>query len=183
MTGCGRMFCPHCDEEMIHRDHRKGYESASALGQIIWREGPGRLSVTDLDLASRKGLPSGQQLLRLLEQKQPGHKFGISQERTLKLLDSLILHAIACPEAASLQLDPRSGVYVLRGEVAAAQEWPRQTMLCGVQEVERLTTGGQFKFETHEQLFEFLDPEEWHIRRRPAYTDRQLPEIYEPPGS
>ena len=34
---CQRTYCPDCDEELIHRDHRHFYESASALGQIIHR--------------------------------------------------------------------------------------------------------------------------------------------------
>jgi hypothetical protein len=55
-SGCGRTFCRKCGQEMIHRDHRHGYESSSALGQIIWRDGPAFLSVMDLDAVSRKGL-------------------------------------------------------------------------------------------------------------------------------
>jgi hypothetical protein len=68
-----------CGEETIHRDHRRGYESASALGQIVWREGPKKMSAADIDLATLKLLSNGQRLLRLNEQKQPDHSLGWSQ--------------------------------------------------------------------------------------------------------
>lgn len=174
-TGCGRHFCKWCEEEMIHRDHRKFYESASALGQIIWREGPDRLSVTDLDVVSRKGLPNGLQLLRGIEQKQPGHKFEDAQEQTLRLLDSVIVHAGLCPAAVELHVDPRSGIYVIRGEVAAAADWPRQTMFCGTQQIVKLATGETWKIRAHEPLFRFLDPEDTS-RRDPRRRDRKLPD-------
>jgi hypothetical protein len=35
-----RHFCVDCEREMIHRDNRAGYESSSAIGQIISRDGP-----------------------------------------------------------------------------------------------------------------------------------------------
>lgn len=176
MSGCGRHFCKWCGEEMIHRDHRKHYESASALGQITWREGPVQLSVTDLDMMSRKGLSSGLNLLRGIEQKQPGHKFELAQEQTLRLLDQVIRHAGLCQAAAELHVDPRSGLYVMRGEVAASPDWPRQTQFCGDQEIENLATGETWDIADHKQLFRFLDPQDYRNLRSSRKQDRRLPD-------
>jgi hypothetical protein len=167
MSGCGRQWCSKCGEELIHRDHRHGYESASALGQIIWREGPSQLSVTDADVISRKGLPDGRQLMRVIEQKQPRHTFdGTPQERTFKLLDAVLMHCGLCPDAAELHLDPRSGVFVVKGEISAAAEGRRRTQFGGPQKITRLATGQEWAVETHEQFFRFLDPQDRGRRDR-----------------
>lgn len=160
MRGCGRNYCPHCDEETIHRDHRRGYESASCLGQIVWREGPKNLSVMDLDLVSRKGMQDGTQLLRLVEQKQVGHKFEGPQERTLQLLDAMISHASLCKNATHLHVNPRSGVYVVRGEMGAATSIRRQTTFLGPQTIHQMSTGQMYEVDGHEAFFRFLDPED-----------------------
>lgn len=167
MSGCGRQWCSKCAEELIHRDHRRGYESASALGQIIWREGPALLSVTDLDVAARKGMRDGSQLLRVIEQKQPGHKFERAQGQTLELIDACIVHTAQC-DAADVRLHPRSGVYVIRGEIAAATSGRLQTTFRGPQQIEQLHTGMSRVINTHEELFEILDPENGPRRRRRA---------------
>lgn len=168
MKGCGRTYCPHCTEEMIHRDHRRGYESASCLGQIVWREGPLALSVTDLDLVSRKGMRDGSQLLRLVEQKQLGHKFESAQERTLRLMNAVITHAALCESATELHVSPRSGVYVVRGQLGAATSSRQETMFLGPQTIEQLGTGQTYDITSHEAFFRFLDPEDDRRRRRGA---------------
>jgi hypothetical protein len=151
---------------LIHRDHRKGYESASALGQIIWREGPAAISAMDLDLVARKGLRDGSQLLRFLEQKQPGHTFKRPQEQTLRLLDAITVHASLCPDAADLRVAARSGAYVIRGEIAAATDSARQhTTFLGPQEIEKLFTSERYVITQPEALFQWLDPENLARRR------------------
>lgn len=151
---------------MIHRDHRRGYESASALGQIVGREGPLNLSVTDLDLVTRKGLRDGNQLLRLIEQKQPGHSFKGPQETTVRLLDECIHHCTLCPDAQELRLDHRSGLYLVRGLIAGATTGHRETRFEGTQRIIRLRTGQHRDITSHEEFFQFLDPEDPRRRQR-----------------
>jgi len=172
VTGCGRQWCTKCGEETIHRDNRKRYESASCLGQIMWREGPMRLTAGDLDLLTRKGLRNGKQLLLGLEQKQPGHKFDLPQERSLRLLDGILRHCGLCPAAADLELDPRSGVYIVRGPLGAATEGRRKTGFLGPQQIEWLSTGRTVKVPNHETFFRFVDPEDWE-RCRTRDEDRE----------
>lgn len=172
MTGCGRQWCTKCGEETIHRDNRHGYESASCLGQITWREGPKNISLTDVDMLSRKGLRNGMQLLLGVEQKQPQHKFsGTPQERTLRLLDAAIRHCGLCPEAVRLRIDPRSGIYLVTGPLGAATESRRKTMFLGSQEIKSLSTEWKFIADVHETFFRFLDPED--LRRRDRDEDHE----------
>jgi len=165
MTACGRQWCAACAEELIHRDHRKGYESASALGQIIWREGPARLTVCDMDILARKGLRDGSTLFRGLEQKNPDHTLKDPQEQNLSLLDAMIRHCVECPAYAG-KLDPRSGIYVIRGEVAGATEGTRKTVFHGPQEIIRLRDRASVTITDHEQFFRFLDPQDRQRRSR-----------------
>ena len=159
MNGCGRQWCKKCSEEMIHRDHRRGYESASALGQIVWREGPKNISAVDLDLATLKVLRGKERLLRLIEQKQPGHSMKWGQEEILRILDRALDHCKLCPDASELHIEQRSGVYIIRGHVAAAADSIRkQTSFDGPQVIERINDKKTWKIKSHEQFFKFLDP-------------------------
>lgn len=164
-AGCPRAYCAACDEEMIHRDHRGPKESASALGQIVGREGPVNLAVTDLDLVARKGLKDGMQLLRLIEQKQPDHTLRPAQEKTLRLIDRAILHCIQCPDAQGLRLDHRSGLYLLRGHIAGETLGNRRTQFAGPQRLIQVRTNKYRDLDDHEELFELLDPEDPSRRR------------------
>lgn len=128
---CGRTFCDSCGQEMIHRDHRRSYESASGFGQIVSREGPVQLTVGDVDLYVRKWLRS-KTLLRLVEHKQPDQALKDQQARALVDLDALIRHATTCPEAP-LKMDRRSGVFVLRGEIEPATTRYQETTFAGPQ--------------------------------------------------
>lgn len=145
---------------MIHRDHRKHYESASALGQIVYREGPSKLSYADADGISLKRLRSGLTLLRVIEQKNRGHTLGWAQNEILRTLDATIAHARICPGAADLRLDPRSGVFLVRGEIAAAYAPDLHTSFNGEQVIERLHDGRVETVTTHEEFFRFLDPQD-----------------------
>src|SRR5262245_9633448 len=93
--GCGRHFCNWCNQEMIHRDNRKHYESASCLGQITLH-GPKDMGAADIDLCTEKHWDN-QHLLRVLEHKQPHQNFDYSQNHILSLLASIISHARTCP--------------------------------------------------------------------------------------
>jgi len=125
MRRCPRAFCGACDQEMIHRDNRKSHESASALGQIVWRLqrlGYRGFTIGDIDLSIRRGSRrTGRTLLRLVEQKQPGHKFEEPQQQTLHDLDVVIRHAVGCHVSGlardATALDPGSGVFVLRADI------------------------------------------------------------------
>lgn len=166
MSGCGRHFCDKCGEELIHRDHRKMYESSSALGQIVSREGPKNISVADIDLASLKLLKNGngnynnniKKLLRIIEQKQPDHSLKGPQRNILYLIDAIIQHCLSCPKAIDLKLDERSGVYIIRGLIDGAINGKRETKFNGSQIIEKLSNGQKFEIFTHEIFFQFLDP-------------------------
>ncbi len=157
---CGPIYCPTCGKMCIHLLHRKIYESSSGLGQIIWREGPTKLTVSDLDIVTFKSLKNNEILLRLIEQKQPRHKFERPQEQILRLLDAIIYHCCLCPEAKDLKLNTRSGVYILRGLIEAATSDREETILKGQQTIQRLRDGSESTFTSHEILFNFLDPED-----------------------
>ncbi len=156
--GCPRCFCDGCGEEMIHRDHRKHYESSSALGQILYREGPSKISLCDVDLVSRKGLADGSTLLRIVEHKQPTHR-GVTQAKILDILDGTISHCVCCTAAAHLKLHERSGVYIMRGHIAGATNGNRPTRFASNQVMDRIRDGKKIVFESHEAFFQFLDPE------------------------
>lgn len=129
MTGCPRTYCPGCDLELIHRDHRRGYESASALGQIIHRM-KRTFTVGDLDLYNFKRT---RRLLRLIEHKQTDMAAKVAQDEVLSLLDEIIAHYVNCPDVAGRPLHPESGVYLMRGPIEAATSGRRATQLAGPQ--------------------------------------------------
>lgn len=155
--GCGRQFCKKCGEELIHRDHRKIYESSSALGQIVSREGPKNLSVADIDLVSLK-IMNRKKLLRIIEQKQPNHSLKWPQKEILRLIAEIISHCIDCKFAHNLNLDNRSGVYIMRGMIKGAKEGKKITRFDSCQKIERITTEQNGTIYTHEDFFNFLDP-------------------------
>lgn len=165
MSGCGRQFCG-CGQELIHRDHRHGYESSSALGQIVSREGPLKLSAADIDLVTLKGLRDGRRLIRVLEQKQPTHGFKPGQQEILQILDGALTHCKTCPTADLLKLDARSGVFIIHGNIAAADSPRKETVLHGEQTIRQLSTGAEWVASSHEDLFRFLDPEDPSRRGR-----------------
>jgi hypothetical protein len=165
MAGCGRQWCKGCGEELIHRDHRKAYESASALGQIVGREGPVNVSVTDLDLVSRKGLRNGEQLVRFVEQKQPAHTLRTGQEVTLRLIDACFDHCSHCPGATDLHIDRRSGLILVRGHIAGSTTARRETRFDGAQTVVHVRSGRKTVVSCHEEFFRLLDPEDSRRRR------------------
>jgi hypothetical protein len=114
--------------ELIHRDHRHGYESASALGQIIHRL-KRTFTVGDLDLYNFKRTL---RLLRLIEHKQTDQMAKVAQNEVLSLLDRIIAHYVTCSGAAE-RLHPESGVYLMRGPIEAATSGRRATQLAGPQ--------------------------------------------------
>jgi hypothetical protein len=117
---CPHVFCPRCNQEMIHRDQRQGHESASALGQIIHREGPNEMTCGDVDLYIAKW--RGPVLaLKLLEHKRPKQPIGDMQFKTLTAIDALIQHAKTTP-ITEFPLDQTSGVYIVRGDFTSTAD-------------------------------------------------------------
>lgn len=151
---CQRTFCQDCDLELIHRDNRKRYESASGLGQIVHRDGPRTFTVGDVDLYLRKWL-GGATLLRLIEHKQPAQAIKEQQAITLSMLDSLFEHAIGCTDAP-VRLDPRSGVYIMRGEIFAEPSGRRKTSL-GPQRVWNPRHQGWSELPSQIDVFRWMD--------------------------
>ena len=151
---CRRTFCDDCRRELIHRDNRKHYESASGLGQIVHRDGPRSFTVGDVDLYLRKWL-GGATLLRLIEHKQPSQVINEPQAITLRMLDSIFEHAINCTDPP-LRLDPRSGVYVMRGEIFAEASGHRKTHL-GPQRLWDPRTQQWTELESQAEVFAWMD--------------------------
>jgi hypothetical protein len=116
---CRRAFCETCSEEMIHRDHRKYYESSSGLGQVVNRDMARSFGTTDLDLVSER-TRGGVTLVRAIEQKQSAHHFVGSQSQIMAVLAALIDHARDCKEFTAYRLAPDSGAYVAYGEIVPA---------------------------------------------------------------
>jgi hypothetical protein len=159
VPSCGGRHLCTCDEELIHRDHRKPWESASAFGQIVWRAGPSHLTTGDIDhYAAVFGL-NRHDLLRLIEHKQPDQPLKPMQEKTLLLLGAIIGHAIDCPDFVQ-PLDPRSGVFVVRGPIKAEPDGLRRTYFAGEQQVSKATAEGFVEVGTladGEQIFRWLE--------------------------
>jgi hypothetical protein len=159
--GCERRFCPDCGEEFIHRDHRKIDESSSALGQIIHREGPSKLTIVDIDIVSLKWLESKKILFRLIEQKQPNHGLKPGQKAILKIFDNMISHCIICEATRDLQLDDRSGAYLMSGLIEADDNSPmKEPIFKEPQKIKKLDNRVEEQFEDHESFFKFLDPQD-----------------------
>lgn len=134
MTCGGRHYCPTCDEELIHRDHRQSWESASALGQIIHRM-KRTFTFGDIDGYTLKRT---HRLLRFIEHKQPDQALKFAQGEALAVLDRVIAHYVACQPG---DLNPQSGVYVMRGPIDAATTGRRETRLAGPQVVTNARLG------------------------------------------
>lgn len=128
-----RYFDPVTGEELIHRDNRRLWESASALGQIIWRCGPSALTFIDIDGAIYK---RSLRLLRIIEHKQPGQSLKGPQFELLHIL------AIAIENARMNGiLHADSGVFVLRGKISAEQGGHRKTFIDGETETFQIKNG------------------------------------------
>jgi hypothetical protein len=125
----------------------------------------------DADIVSRKQLKSGRTLLRFIEQKNKTHKYDGPQRTTLRFIDAIIRHCIECDDAESLRIDPKSGVYIIRGEIAAATTSRRETDFIGDQTIEHVSdpnrrieiTGGR---DVKSMLWRFLDPDDYMKTRR-----------------
>jgi len=166
MRGCGRQFCPSCGAELIHRDNRAYYESASAFGQIVWREGPCAITTGDIDHYCVKRLRGGT-LLRIVEHKQPRQQLGQDQRAALRIIDEIIEHYLrTSPADASTRLDPRSGVYIVRGIVEAIYDRHRTTHFQGRQTATRLLTNAEEHLDDQEAVFVWLESYPGGARRQ-----------------
>jgi hypothetical protein len=147
--GCGRQFCPGCGEELIHRDNRKGYESASALGQIIHRLSPRDMGIADIDVAAEKCIEQ-RHLIRILEHKQPDARaMRFSQCHILNILGQVLNHVTQCDKDPLLKkwIDPRSGVYVMRGPICGSESGRRPIEFAGPQTIRKITNGEEITCE------------------------------------
>lgn len=136
MKGCGRTFCHWCEQEMIHRDHRRHYEASSALNQILHREGPAHMQVGDIDTYAVKWI-GDKTLWRGLEHKQAGQALGKGQQRALTELAMAIHHAAVCPDSPVPFL-LGSTIHVVRGPLEPELNGRRKVDFVGRQVVESL---------------------------------------------
>jgi hypothetical protein len=164
---CGRTFCRSCDEEMIHRDHRRGYESASAFGQYVLHL-PHTFTCGDVDLYLATWI-GAETLLRLVEHKQPGMALKPGQRRVLELFDYCLAHAATCPNSER-RLHPLSGAYVLRGLAAGERSGKQRVKLSGPQSVARVTAPANevASLTTRRELYAWVDGRELFDSRRTA---------------
>lgn len=135
-NGCPRCRCAGCDEEMIHRDHRKFYESSSGFGQIISRDfGHGPFGWADVDLVLERAALHRDQLplLMVFEHKETSSKVSDSQQKILRRWAIIVHLAIV-----ARKLDPNSGVYTVRGRIAGLTTGYRETYFDGAQVIERI---------------------------------------------
>jgi hypothetical protein len=160
---CGRQFCPICDEELIHRDHRQSREASSSLNTLFHREGPFNMAVGDID-SYCEATVDGLYLLRILEHKQPNQELSGAQKKVLEHLDACIRHAIAHPPPG-LRLHPDSGVFIVRGPLDAEIRGRRKVNFTGRQIVYRLDESVALEPQTR---IEFYD---W-VYGRPGWTSR-----------
>lgn len=119
---------------MIHRDNRHGYEASSALNQIIHREGPRELTCGDIDTYTLS-LAGNQALLRLIEHKQPRQAVKKMQAVALGLLDAALKHAA---EHSLFGIGAGSGVFLMRGQLAASNSGRQKVDFVGPQTIETL---------------------------------------------
>lgn len=147
---CVRTFCKTCGQELIHRDHRQHYESASALGQILHREGPGQMAIGDIDLYCLK---KAKRTLRLLEHKQPDQQLGGQQSGALWMLDRCINFA-----AKQFGLSSDSGVYIIQGALDVATESNKAKVdFAGQQLVKRLDGTTALSPANRKELYDWLN--------------------------
>lgn len=151
---CERTFCPNCGEEMIHRDNRKFYESASALGQIVHREFPKKefpyMTYIDAD-----GLHYKRSINRLmvLEHKQPTQELSYGQKEILAILHRVIRAAVK-----EGWLSEQSAVYLVRGDIGASENGRREVIFKGPQSVQLLSGDELFQIHSTAELREWLYP-------------------------
>ncbi len=148
---CRRCFCADCGEEMIHRDNRKATESASAFGQIIFREGPKEITFGDVDGYVYKRRPDGT-LFRLIERFQAKAKMKPMQSVALNILDVAIRWA-----AEDGRLLDGSGVYVIRGDIGAKEDDECQVDFIGPQYVEDLNGRRMLEPKIRAELWDWIN--------------------------
>jgi len=147
--GCSRQYCKYCGEELIHRDNRKLFESSSSLGAILRREGPSEISLCDIDACIRK---QSCNVLRIIEHKQPTANLGNQQQKNLLQLE----RAFAVAIKAGI-LDPRSGIFVLRGKVLGSANGRREVDFNGPQ-ILCSSNGSEIQeFHKREELYSWLN--------------------------
>jgi hypothetical protein len=127
---------------LIHRDHRKGWESSSALGQIIWRVGPVEVTTGDVDMAVECRLRDGRVRMLLLEKMLPTSNLDKKPQRLLQRHLALILeHAVHCDafsRESGLRLDEDSGFYLIVGALEGKPTGRREVFFVGPQSVRHL---------------------------------------------
>jgi hypothetical protein len=146
---CRRQYCPDCGEELIHRDHRKGWESSSSFGAIIRRIGPSEITVGDIDCYLDK---CEDNVLRIIEHKQTDARLGRQQEIALRKIDQCVRAAIA-----QCVLDPRSGVFLIRGCLHGSNHGQREVDFAGRQIVYSLDGEIILSPKTRQELWDWVN--------------------------
>jgi len=124
------------------------------------RDGPKFLTYIDIDgciwIARLR-------LLRLIEHKQLHSGLGEAQHKALGWLDAVLHFAVR-----HKLIDPRSGVFQIRGQLRAADEWPHEVIFEWPQTVYKLNGTIVLEAMSAKQLFTWVngnDPN-WVPRER-----------------
>ena len=150
---CRRTYCVGCGEEMIHRDNRHSYEASSAFNQIIHREGPRRVIVGDIDTYAYKDelKPGPNEIIRLIEHKQPDQKLKSLQGKALACIDRCLRHA-----SYDKLIAVGSGVFVVRGDLEGSNYGRRKVDFSGKQIVRTLNGELVLSPKTRKELWDWL---------------------------
>jgi hypothetical protein len=150
---------------MIHRDRRRGYESASSFGQIIHREGPAETSCGDVDLYldTRFGNSS---LFRVIERFQQSSPMKPRQYHALSILDQSLRHAARCPLFGGTPLLAGSGVSIVRGEIRGSTQGHKAVEFGGPQVITNIKGDVIFEPSCRDELWSWLiGNDRWTIRQ------------------
>lgn len=88
--------------------------------------------------------------------KQPRHHMSWSQKTILNLIAKMFKHCVECEFAHDLNLDPRTGVYTIRGSIKGSNT--EKIGFDGPQTIEKLLTNEKKEIKTYEELNKFLNP-------------------------
>jgi hypothetical protein len=156
---------------LIHRDHRKWWESASSFGQLVARLGPHEYTGGDVDWVGERRLRDGRLLLRLIEHKQLDMLRDKRPQLLLQHHLAMVLdHARSCPAFTVIRLHPDSGFYQVVGPLQGIVNGRREVVFAGTQTITPMVMPVEnIVVETMSELNSWLVGGERWTPRRPGW--------------